>query len=493
MNESEPDRVISPVRRMARRAVHCVFRRLPHRWLQVMMVLAMTAGSPSAHVQQVYGLDGVDQWLRETILAVLSYNSNPKGLTKEQCKEILEDAKSIPFTNPFGFLLLPREEDIQSCKAILSSPDPSGPSTQAANMRYPNYIAANQAGTRLYTANFDSTVSTFDVASGAPIGTIQFPSNLDGGDTDYSLGDIAINPMGTRLYVLNTIYETTLPVYTLLGQTLEVIDTESNAVIASVPLGFESQPSDVVVHPAGDRVYVTTSDIKIHDTGQVQFLDSGKVYVIDAGSNTILKSIAFSGQAPGPLVAHPDGSHVYVGVPRYSFFSDATQAFVSVPARVSVISTSQNTVIKTIDLEGGSPRRLAINPTGTRLYVAHWRDDSFLEVIDTARDQVITRIDIPVDFPVIGDIQVTADGAYLFMTVDLSTGGPDLIYIFDTMTNTIFSTIELPPDTQPGRMAFFTEVNDGQVPLSNFSSPSLILQTPVIQVPGAGNIMRPLC
>jgi hypothetical protein len=48
-----------------------------------------------------------------------------------------------------------------------------------------------------------------------------------------------------------------------------------------------------------------------------------------------VKNIAFSGQAPGPLVARPDGSRIYVGIPRYTFFSDAAKAFVSVPARVS--------------------------------------------------------------------------------------------------------------------------------------------------------------
>ncbi len=353
-----------------------------------------------------------------------------------------------------------------------------------SNMTYPYYIAANQAGTRVYTSNFDSTISAIDVASGAPIGTIQFPSNLDGGDTDYSLGDIAINPMGTKLYVLNTIYKTTLPTYTRLDNTVEAIDTETNAVVASVPLGLENQPNDVVVHPAGSRVYVTTSDIKIHDTGQVQFLDSGKVYVIDAGSNTILKSIPISGQAPGPLVAHPDGSRVYVGVPRYTLFSDTAQAFVTVPARLSVIDTAQNTVTKTIDLAGTAPRAIAINPAGTRLYVADDRGDT--EVIDTASNQVITRIDLPVDFPLIGDIQVTADGAYLFMTVDLPTEDPDLIYIFDTATNTIVAPIELPPDSAPARMASFITVDNGQVPLSNFSSASFTLQTPVIQVPGSG-------
>jgi YVTN family beta-propeller protein len=357
-----------------------------------------------------------------------------------------------------------------------------GPSILSTGMRYPDYIVANQAGTRLYTANFDSTVATIDVAASALIGTIQFPSDLDGGDTEYTLKGIAINPMGTRLYVLNTIYKTTSPTYTLLGNTLEVIDTETNSVIASVPLGLESLPNDIVVDASGSRIYVSTTDIKIHDTGQVEYLNTGKVDVIDAATNSVVKTIAFSRRPPGPLAANPDGHKIYAGVSHYTDVMD-------VPARVAVIDTSQNRVTQTIDLEGGSPRRLVINPTGTRLYVTYVTyatDDNFVEVIDTASNQVITRIDIPVDLDFTADLQVTRDGAFLFVSVDVSTDDPDLIYIIDTETNAIVATGVLPAGIDPDRIASFIAVLNGQVPLSNFSSASFILQVPVIQVPGAG-------
>jgi YVTN family beta-propeller protein len=471
--------------------VERIHTRSLRKWFQAILVMATMAGLSNVHIQEANGQQGTSGLNKNSVkqvIAVVSSESEPyhdqtshdwdcpppptpELLAAQIITVIVTSVKSLG-------------DSLKQC-LLGSSPASAGPSTQSTDTRYPNYIVANKAGTRLFTSNFDSTVSSIDVAAGSPIGTIQFPSNLEGGDTDYSLGDIAINPTGTRLYVLNTIYKTTLPTYTLSGNTVEVIDTEMNAVVATVPLGLENKPNDVVVAAIGSRVYVTTTDLKIHDTGQVEFLDSGKVNVIDAGSNTIVKTIPFSGQAPGPMVANPDGSRVYVGVPRYTFL-DATQGFVSVPARVSVIDTSQNRVTQTIDLEGGSPRMFAINPTGTRLYVAHSTDGNFLEVIDTANNQVVTQISIPMDFPLIGDIQATGDGAYLFMTVDVSTGDPDLIYIIDTSTNTIKAAIELPPNTAPTRMASFITVDDGQAPLSNFSSPSLILQVPVIQVPGFG-------
>jgi YVTN family beta-propeller protein len=271
----------------------------------------------------------------------------------------------------------------------------------------------------------------------------------------------------------------------LLGNEVEVIDTEKNAAVASVPLGLESQPNDVVADATGSRVYVTTTDIKIHGPGQVEYLNSGKVNVIDAATDSVVKTIAFSGRPPGPLAAHPDGHRIYVGVSSYTDILKVPPYAADIPASVAVIDTSQNRIIQTIDLGGGSPRRLAINPTGTRLYVAYATDDNFLEVIDTASNQAITKIDIPVDSFSIGDIQITPDGAYLFMTVDVSTGDPDFIYICDTATNTVVSTIELPPDSVPGPMAPFIAVDGGQAPLSDFSSAFLILQAPVVQMPGS--------
>ncbi len=390
MIESEEERVCSAVKKGSDWAFHWIHRRLTHRRLLVMMVMAMVALTVGLHIQEADGDPVLDAYK----IAVGLNPSNPYA-----CK-VLQDAVEKERLRQIRIIFF---ESLEGPEAICNAPFVK---TKSTSMRYPDYIVANQAGTRIYTANFDSTVSTIDVATWSPIGTIQFPSYLDGGDMDYTLGDIAINPMGTRLYVLNTIYKTTLPTYTRLGNTVEVIDTEKNAVVASVPLGLESQPNDVVVDATGSRVYVTTSDIKIHDTGQTEFLDSGKVNVIDAVTNTIVKTISFSGQAPGPLVADPDGSRVYVGVPRHTFL-DATQGFVSVPGRVSVIDTSQDRVTQTIDLEG-SPRMFAINPTGTRLYVAYGTNDNFLEIIDTASNRVITKIDIPVDSLSIADIQVTS-------------------------------------------------------------------------------------
>jgi YVTN family beta-propeller protein len=77
---------------------------------------------------------------------------------------------------------------------------------------------------------------------------------------------------------------------------VSVIDTSSNAVVATVPVG--SAPYGVAVNPAGTRVYVTN-----------EFSET--VSVIDTSTNTVV-AIAVVGQYPEGVAVTPDGTRVYV-------------------------------------------------------------------------------------------------------------------------------------------------------------------------------------
>jgi len=79
-------------------------------------------------------------------------------------------------------------------------------------------IALNSAGSRAYVTNLNSdTVSVIDTASNTVIGTVPV-----GGDPE----GIALNPAGSRAYVTN-----------LIPNTVSVIDTASNVVVGTVPVG----------------------------------------------------------------------------------------------------------------------------------------------------------------------------------------------------------------------------------------------------------------
>ncbi len=78
---------------------------------------------------------------------------------------------------------------------------------------------------------------------------------------------------------------------------VSVINTETNAVVATIPVG--SYPEGVAVNPAGTRVYVTN-------------VESGTVSVIDAATNMVVATVPV-GMKPFGVATNPAGTRVYVG------------------------------------------------------------------------------------------------------------------------------------------------------------------------------------
>jgi YVTN family beta-propeller protein len=106
--------------------------------------------------------------------------------------------------------------------------------------------------------------------------------------------------------------------------TVSVIDTATNTVTATIPVG--SDPLGVVVTPDGSKVYVANTL-------------SGTVSVIDTTTNPYenpVSTISLSGigGTPTGVAVSPDGSKVYVANSGNN--------------TVSVIDTASNTVISTI-------------------------------------------------------------------------------------------------------------------------------------------------
>src|SRR5262249_1315798 len=99
---------------------------------------------------------------------------------------------------------------------------------------------------------------------------------------------------------------------------VSVIDTATNTVTATVPVGAD--PEGVAVNPNGGVV-------------QVPNLGSASVSVIATATNTVTATVG-AGLTPSGVAVTPDGSRVYV----------ANQGSSS----VSVINTATNTVTATV-------------------------------------------------------------------------------------------------------------------------------------------------
>ncbi|MCB1110283.1 MAG: beta-propeller fold lactonase family protein [Chlamydiia bacterium] len=217
------------------------------------------------------------------------------------------------------------------------------------------------------------------------------------------------------------------------GSTVSVIETTSNTLITTIPVG--SSPRSISFTPDGRFAYVANNG---DDT----------VSVIDASINTVIATVPV-GADPIGIGVNPNGNFVYV--------------LNSTGDTISVISTATNTVVDTF-LIGDAPGRVGYLPDGSRAYVGTLNDSMFV-VIDAIANSVITKV--PVGSDPTG-VAVTPDGRFAYV-VNASDGTYDVL---DTATNTLLpgspfgafgngnGGIAITPD---GQFAYITGVNDVNV------------------------------
>jgi YVTN family beta-propeller protein len=120
------------------------------------------------------------------------------------------------------------------------------------------------------------------------------------------------------------------------SDSVSVIDTASNALTATIPVGVV--PYGVAASPNGTKVYVANEL-------------SNSVSVIDTATNTVTATVTV-GSAPYGVAVTPDGSTVYVA--NYS------------SGGVSVIDTASNTMTATVTV-GTNPAGVAVTPDGSKV------------------------------------------------------------------------------------------------------------------------------
>src|SRR5262245_11206957 len=222
-------------------------------------------------------------------------------------------------------------------------------------------VAFSPAGDTIYVGGGASNdVKIFKTAANgsfAANGTIA----ISGGPAPSGL---SLNANGSRLYVaLNMTNE------------VAVIDTATRAIITRVPVG--TYPYTTVMSADGSKVYVTN----------------------------------WGGRRPGPTDV-TDGMFPVVVDPRTG---------IPVSGTVSVIDTSSNTVLRSIDV-GLHPSGMAMSPGGDRLFVTNANSDS-ISVIDTSTDSVVKTLHVgeagPDGAPILGSspnaVTVSPDGKTIYV------------------------------------------------------------------------------
>lgn len=254
---------------------------------------------------------------------------------------------------------------------------------ETIDVRYGAFgVAVNYSATKAYFISIGGVISILDTYTNHVIDTLFLTGH-----------NICLTSAGTRIYVAGTYGE------------MYVIDTSTSKII-EIPLGGIVHANGIAIDQAGSKVYVTrhnevvlidtstnniaatinlgdrqyySGGVAVSSTGIVyaagyQSHFSGYVFVIDA-SNSIIAVIDV-GSYPEGIAVNPDGTRVYVA----NSGSDT----------VSVINTSTNTVIDVVNV-GKSPRSISVNSSGTKVYVANFSSNS-VSVIDASSNSVTKTI-----------------------------------------------------------------------------------------------------
>ena len=165
-----------------------------------------------------------------------------------------------------------------------------------------------------------------------------------------------------------------------------------------------------------------------------------------SSTNMVIATVPVGG--PYGVAVNPAGTRVYVA----NFFGTT----------VSVINASTNSVIDTVQV-GNSPSVPAVNPAGTRVYVTNYGDDT-VSVIDTVTNSVIKTVSVG-DQP--EGAVVHPAGTRVYVTNYIN----DTVSVIDTETDTVIATV--PVGDGPASVAIGPAVTPqpGDLALTKTDSP----------------------
>lgn len=181
---------------------------------------------------------------------------------------------------------------------------------------------------------------------------------------------VALSADGSRAYTANQY-----------GSSASVLDVTTPTPSLLATISLPSEGFNVLVDPAGSRVYVTTG--------------SGALQVMDAATDTVIAQVA-TGPASNGLALDRAAGILYVSSIR--------------AGTVTAVSTATNTVTKVYAVSA-NPQRIALSADGKTLYVA--TESTGLEVLDLATG---TRSSvIGVDAGAVG-LALAPDGKVAYVT-----------------------------------------------------------------------------
>jgi len=225
------------------------------------------------------------------------------------------------------------------------------------------------------------------------------------------------------------------------SNTVSVIDSATNTVVATVPVGL--YPTSIAVTPDGQFAYVANEN-------------SDSVTVIATATNTVVDTVVVK-YGPVGVAVTPDGKFAYVST-------------ADLGGRIAVIATATNTVVSSINI-GETPGFIAFTPNGAFAYVVNLSSAS-VSVIATASHTVVATIGVG-DLP--DEIAITPNGSFAYVaSVGSPESGSGTVSIIATATNMVVDTIAFPTGffadfiaiSPNGELAYVTSDSGGGAPFT---------------------------
>lgn len=274
------------------------------------------------------------------------------------------------------------------------------------------------------------TVAVIDTVSDTVVATIAVGGGPFG---------VAVSPDGSRAYVANAF-----------DGTVSVIDGSSRTVIATITVG--PQPLGIAVSPDGTRAYA----VSVGDgTG-------GTVSVINAATNVVTGQISVPG-TPTAAAVSASGRCLYVAsfeavlvidtatneltvtIPLEGAGSDSIAVAPAAPfgyvvnapsGDIAILNLASNRVLDTVSIQG-NVQAVAVSPDARRVYATDSSRDEVV-VLDGASHHIIQRISLPTGSNPIG-ISLTPDGTKAYV----ANNGSGSVAVIATHTNTLQTSISV--------------------------------------------------
>jgi YVTN family beta-propeller protein/probable HAF family extracellular repeat protein len=307
--------------------------------------------------------------------------------------------------------------------------------------------AVSAIGPFAYVGNYIAasccTLTVLDTSTNLVLTTIPI------GGLGYPLG---ISPDQTHLYV-------PISIGNAVGNAVGVIDTTTNSVVGTIA-GVGPGANAVTIAPNGKFGY--TANAIFDGAG------SDSVSIFSTTSDSVVATVPLTFPA-GYVTVTPDGSLLYAS---------------GTGSTIAVINTSTNTVESTFSIPvpaGGGNSGPFFNSSGSLGYAA--------QNVASVTPGTVTVISIPSNETVatiqVGtqpqDIAITPDGAYAYV----SNVGSNNVSVIDTSSNTVISTV--PVGNQPnsiaitpdGALAYVANLADSTLSVIQTSTNSVVATIPI--------------